>query len=117
MSSNGTSRPNSAKASRAAATTRCRLRSASTRSPGPSAVRGAGVEVIRITIGEVEAPVHLSATVVRSQWRQASTSCEEDAMRAVVVAEHGAEPALTEVPVPQAGAGEVLVKVQASSIN
>jgi NADPH:quinone reductase-like Zn-dependent oxidoreductase len=38
-------------------------------------------------------------------------------MRAVVVAEQGAKPELTEVPTPQPGAGEVLVRVQASSVN
>ncbi|MET8550662.1 NADP-dependent oxidoreductase [Micromonospora zamorensis] len=38
-------------------------------------------------------------------------------MKAVVTVEQGAEPEVTEVPVPQPGAGEVLVKVQASSVN
>lgn len=38
-------------------------------------------------------------------------------MRAVVVAEQGADPALTEVPTPRPDAGEVLVRVQASSVN
>jgi NADPH:quinone reductase-like Zn-dependent oxidoreductase len=38
-------------------------------------------------------------------------------MKAVVTSEQGAKPEVTEVPVPQPGAGEVLVKVQASSIN
>ena len=38
-------------------------------------------------------------------------------MRAVVVSEPGAKPAPTEVPTPQPGAGEVLVRVQASSVN
>jgi NADPH:quinone reductase-like Zn-dependent oxidoreductase len=38
-------------------------------------------------------------------------------MRAVVVAEQGAGPALSEVPAPQPGAGEVLVRVHASSLN
>jgi NADPH:quinone reductase-like Zn-dependent oxidoreductase len=38
-------------------------------------------------------------------------------MRAVVVAEQGVPPALTQVPTPQPGAGEVLVRVQASSVN
>lgn len=38
-------------------------------------------------------------------------------MRAVVVTEQGAEPALTEVPTPEPAAGEVLVRVQASSVN
>src|SRR2546429_7474521 len=42
---------------------------------------------------------------------------EETDMRAVVVSEPGAKPAPTEVPTPQPGAGEVLVKVQASSVN
>src|SRR5690349_13938038 len=62
MSSIGTSRPCSANASRAADTTRCRLRSASTRSP-PPVERGEGGEVIRHTLEEVEAAVHLSATL------------------------------------------------------
>jgi len=38
-------------------------------------------------------------------------------VRAVVVTEQGAEPALTEVPTPEPAAGEVLVRVQASSVN
>jgi NADPH:quinone reductase-like Zn-dependent oxidoreductase len=38
-------------------------------------------------------------------------------MRAVVTAEQGAKPQVTELPTPQPGAGDVLVKVRASSIN
>jgi NADPH:quinone reductase-like Zn-dependent oxidoreductase len=38
-------------------------------------------------------------------------------VRAVVITEQGAQPAVTEVPAPEPGAGEVLVRVQASSIN
>ncbi|RVX41337.1 NADPH:quinone reductase-like Zn-dependent oxidoreductase [Nonomuraea polychroma] len=38
-------------------------------------------------------------------------------MRAVVLAEQGGSPTLTELPTPEAGAGEVLVRVQASSLN
>lgn len=38
-------------------------------------------------------------------------------MRAVVLAEQGRSPTLTEVPTPEPGAGEVLVRVQASSLN
>lgn len=38
-------------------------------------------------------------------------------MKAVVTAEQGAKPEVVEVPTPQPAAGEVLVKVQASSIN
>jgi len=38
-------------------------------------------------------------------------------MRAVVVAEQGASPELTELPTPEPGAGEVLVRVEASSLN
>ncbi|MFI6072538.1 NADP-dependent oxidoreductase [Actinoplanes sp. NPDC051343] len=38
-------------------------------------------------------------------------------MKAVVTAEQGAKPEVAEVAKPQPGAGEVLVKVQASSIN
>jgi NADPH:quinone reductase-like Zn-dependent oxidoreductase len=38
-------------------------------------------------------------------------------MKAVVISEQGAKPEVTEVPTPQPGAGEVLVKVQASSVN
>jgi NADPH:quinone reductase-like Zn-dependent oxidoreductase len=41
----------------------------------------------------------------------------EDVVRAVVVTEQGAKPALTEVPTPRPGTGEVLVRVQASSVN
>jgi NADPH:quinone reductase-like Zn-dependent oxidoreductase len=38
-------------------------------------------------------------------------------MKAVVTAEQGAKPQVVEVPTPKPGAGEVLVTVQASSIN
>ena len=38
-------------------------------------------------------------------------------MRAVVIAEQGASPTLTELPTPAPSAGEVLVQVQASSLN
>lgn len=38
-------------------------------------------------------------------------------MRAIAVAEAGATPALTELPTPEPGAGEVLVRVQHSSLN
>jgi len=38
-------------------------------------------------------------------------------MRAIVIAEQGASPALTELPTPEPGAGEVLVRVEASSLN
>jgi len=38
-------------------------------------------------------------------------------MRAIVIAEQGAGPALTEMPIPQPAAGEVLVLVRASSVN
>jgi NADPH:quinone reductase-like Zn-dependent oxidoreductase len=38
-------------------------------------------------------------------------------MRAVVIAEHGASPELTEMRTPEPGAGEVLVRVEASSVN
>ncbi|WP_309117589.1 NADP-dependent oxidoreductase [Saccharothrix sp.] len=38
-------------------------------------------------------------------------------MRAVAFSEFGAAPALTDLPVPQPGPGEVLVRVRASSVN
>ncbi|NUT97493.1 MAG: alcohol dehydrogenase catalytic domain-containing protein, partial [Saccharothrix sp.] len=38
-------------------------------------------------------------------------------MRAVAFSEFGAAPALTELPVPRPGPGEVLVRVHASSVN
>lgn len=38
-------------------------------------------------------------------------------MRAVVIAEQGASRTLTELPTPEPGAGEVLVRVEASSLN
>src|SRR3954465_7933583 len=38
-------------------------------------------------------------------------------MKAVVTSEQGAKPEVTEVAKPEPGAGEVLVKVQASSVN
>lgn len=38
-------------------------------------------------------------------------------MKAVTVDEYGAEPALTDVPEPQAGPGQVLIRVKAAGIN
>jgi NADPH:quinone reductase-like Zn-dependent oxidoreductase len=38
-------------------------------------------------------------------------------MRALVLTEHGVAPTLTELPTPEPGVGEVLVRVQASSVN
>src|SRR3954452_16907941 len=38
-------------------------------------------------------------------------------MKAVVTSEQGAKPEVSEVPTPQPGAGEVLVKLQTSSVN
>jgi len=38
-------------------------------------------------------------------------------MRAIAIAEQGASPALTELPTPEPSAGEVLVRVEASSLN
>src|SRR5215207_2629657 len=38
-------------------------------------------------------------------------------MKAIATTEHGAQPQLAEVATPQPGPGEVLVKVQASSVN
>ncbi len=38
-------------------------------------------------------------------------------MRAVAVPEAGASPAVVDIPIPSPGAGEVLVKVRASSVN
>ncbi|MCK9930650.1 zinc-binding dehydrogenase [Frankia sp. Mgl5] len=38
-------------------------------------------------------------------------------MRAVVIAEQGAQPAATELPTQKPGTGEVLVRVAASSVN
>jgi NADPH:quinone reductase-like Zn-dependent oxidoreductase len=38
-------------------------------------------------------------------------------MQAIVLPEQGAQPTLTELPTPQPAAGEVLVRVQASSVN
>jgi len=38
-------------------------------------------------------------------------------MRAIAVNEYGAMPALVEVPDPQAGPGQVLIKVEAAGIN
>jgi NADPH:quinone reductase-like Zn-dependent oxidoreductase len=38
-------------------------------------------------------------------------------MRAIAIHESGKEPTLTELPTPEAGPGEVLVRVLASSLN
>ena len=38
-------------------------------------------------------------------------------MRAVAVSEYGASPALVEVPDPQPGPGQVLIKVRAAGMN
>jgi NADPH:quinone reductase-like Zn-dependent oxidoreductase len=38
-------------------------------------------------------------------------------MRAIVLSEQGASPTLTDLPTPEPGPGEVLVRVQASSVN
>src|ERR1700694_4624188 len=38
-------------------------------------------------------------------------------MRAVTVSEYGGAPALTDMPDPHPGPGEVLIKIQASGIN
>ena len=45
------------------------------------------------------------------------TAAPPATMRAVAVDDFGAPPALRELPVPQPGPGEVLVRVQASSVN
>jgi NADPH:quinone reductase-like Zn-dependent oxidoreductase len=57
--------------------------------------------------------------VLRSAGRTEDTLhfLEEIIMKAIVTAEQGAQPQLAEVPMPQPGPGEVLVKVQASSVN
>ena len=38
-------------------------------------------------------------------------------MRAIVLAEQGSSPSLTELPTPEPGPGEVLVRVVSSSLN
>src|SRR5438094_228510 len=46
-----------------------------------------------------------------------STPSTPSTMRAVAIDDFGAAPALRELPVPQPGPGEVLVRVRASSVN
>src|SRR5206468_5601907 len=41
----------------------------------------------------------------------------EVAVRAVTVSEHGATPVLAEMPTPQPGPGQVLLKIQAAGMN
>jgi NADPH:quinone reductase-like Zn-dependent oxidoreductase len=44
-------------------------------------------------------------------------NCWEHAMKAVAIDDFGAPPSLHDLPVPEPGEGEVLVRVRASSVN
>src|SRR5690606_39342132 len=66
---------------------------------------------------ELESAVHLCATLVREPEETFHLLGLEVTMRAVVITEQGAKPELTELPTPRPGPGEVLVRVQASSVN
>ncbi len=44
-------------------------------------------------------------------------SCKKHAMKAIAIDDFGAPPSLHDLPVPEPGEGEVLVKVRASSVN
>jgi NADPH:quinone reductase-like Zn-dependent oxidoreductase len=53
----------------------------------------------------------------KNNRRLSSSSLKEHAMRTLATSDFGATPTLTDVPKPQPGPGEVLVRVQSSSIN
>src|SRR5215211_6591642 len=119
MSSSGASTPRSANTARAASTIRRRLAWASVRSPvGLSAgwatvERGTGTSL-------AETGEYSPNTVCFSPSRGPSPL---DAflwsipMRAIAMTHFGAAPALINLPRPEPADGEVLVRVQASSVN
>src|SRR6202007_623575 len=57
-----------------------------------------------------------NANLCHSQICQASNS-KENTMRAVTVTEYGATPAVAEMPTPQPGAGQVLIRLHAAGMN
>src|SRR5712671_5333706 len=69
-----------------------------------------------------EAPAHApcsagrDADLCHSQICQASNG-KENTMRAVTVTEYGAAPAVAEMPTPQPGAGQVLIRLHAAGRN
>src|SRR5690348_9086917 len=56
------------------------------------------------------------ADLCHSQICQASNG-KENTMRAVTVTEYGATPAVAEMPTPQPGAGQVLIRLHAAGMN
>ena len=66
--------------------------------------------------GQLTRHNRLCHSIVLTQ-RRVGVESKEATMRAVAITDAGAEPAVVDVPTPSAAPGEVLVKVQASSVN
>jgi NADPH:quinone reductase len=59
----------------------------------------------------------VGARIARTDRSLRATIGEEVAVRAVTVSEYGATPVLAEMPTPQPGPGQVLLKIQAAGMN